>query len=317
MRILIIHDQLSKKPSLDEIDTMEQVMFVHDALTHQGHEVLILPFSLNLIKMKRTILSLSPHLIFNLVETLHGSSLLHIPPSLFESLDIPFTGVSSLYMMLTSNKIVAKMEMVKANLPTPRWIAHNHNLHTKELIGLPVIMKPISEEASVGINDESIRTCYSTEYVDELLSSKTLFLEEYINGREFNVSILRIDDKPVVLPPAQMLFIDYPIDKPNIVGYEAKWEESSFAYHHTTRSFTYTEDDEPLIEELRNLTYKAFSLFGSKGYMRVDFRVDSFNTPYILEVNANPCIHKNSGFVAAAKEAGIQYDELIELIIKG
>lgn len=317
MRILIIHDEWGENPSLDEIDTMEQVKLISKSLNTKGHEVLILPFSLNLIKMKESIISLSPHLIFNLVETLHGSTLLHIPPSLFESLHVPFTGAPSLSMMISSNKILAKEEMLKANLPTPRWIAHNHNTDINEFIGLPIIIKPISEEASVGINDESVRTFYSTEYLDELLSSKTHFLEEYINGREFNVSILNIEGTAVVLPPAQMLFIDYPIDKPNIVGYEAKWEESSFAYHHTTRTFTYTEKDEPLIEQLKELTLKAFILFGSKGYMRVDFRVDSLQKPYILEVNMNPCLNKDSGFVAAAKEAGIEYDELIELIIKG
>ena len=58
-------------------------------------------------------------------------------------------------------------------------------------------------------------------------------------------------------------------------------------------------------------------MFGNKGYMRVDFRADSLEKPYILEVNVNPCLNKDSGFVAAAKEHGIEYDKLIELIIKG
>ena len=114
-----------------------------------------------------------------------------------------------------------------------------------------------------------------------------------------------------------MVFINYPTHKPTIVGYDAKWEETSFAYHHTTRSFTFTQKDQPLIDEVKELTRKAFILFGNKGYMRVDFRADSLEKPYILEVNVNPCLNKDSGFVAAAKEHGIEYDKLIELIIKG
>ena len=317
MRILIVHDEFNTIPTLDEEDTIEQVRLITQSLTTRGHKVLTLPFTLNLIEMEKQIKSYSPNAIFNLVETLHGSSLLHIPPSLFELLAIPFTGGPSRPMMLSSNKIWAKEEMLKAKLPTPRWIEQNKKTHISEFIGIPLIIKPICEEASVGISDESVQVFHSTVLLEEALSSNTLFAEEYIHGREFNVSALFIEGTTVVLPPAEMLFIDYPVNKPTIVDYDAKWKEDSFAYKHTTRTFALKEEDRVLAEELTSLTHSVFTLFGNKGYMRVDFRVDSLNKPYILEVNLNPCLNIDSGFVAAAKEAGINYDDLIEIIIKG
>ena len=317
MRILIVHDTFSSSPSLDETDTQEQVELITQVLKEKGHEVGTLPFSINSMNMKDSISICSPDLIFNLVETLEGSSLLHLAPSLFESLGIPFTGADSHQMMLTSNKVLAKEEMVKAMLPTPRWIELHNISQASEFLGFPLIIKPKCEEASVGIDDKSVRTFHSIESLQEILSSNTLFVEEYINGREFNVSILLIEGIPVVLPPAEMLFIDYPTHKPAIVDYDAKWKEDSFAYSHTFRSFIFNEKDRLLIKELKELTHKAFTLFGNKGYMRVDFRVDSLNRPYILEVNVNPCLNIDSGFVAAAKENRINYNELIELIIRG
>ncbi|NCB02681.1 MAG: ATP-grasp domain-containing protein [Spirochaetia bacterium] len=317
MRLLILHDALSKNPTQDELDTLIQVKHIKKALKALGHEVLITKFSLNLIAMKKKILSLSVDIIFNLVETLEGSQLLHFSPALIESLNIPFTGGGSAGMMLSSHKVIAKELMTGVNLPTPRWIENTEEDYVSEFIGIPLIIKPISQEASVGINDDSLRVLLSVESLKEALSSKELFGEEFINGREFNVSVLSIKGKPVVLPPAEMLFIDYPKDKPTIVGYEAKWEESSFAYTHTKRSFPHTQQDLPLLEEIKTLTLKAFKLFGNKGYARVDFRVDTLGKPYILEVNLNPCLAPDSGFVAAIFEAGYSYNEMIDLIISG
>ncbi len=316
MRILILHDEIGSLPTQDEIDTLTQVQQVQKVLHNLHHQVYILTFSLDLHSMKKKILSLHVDLIFNLVETLEGSQLLHIPPALFETLKIPFTGGNSVGMMLSSHKILAKELLIRASLPTPRWVEKQEDDYLNQFVGFPLIIKPISQEASIGIEDSSVRTFYSVISLKQALVLKDLFAEEFIRGREFNVSILMANGLPVVLPPAEMLFIDYPIDKPTIVGYEAKWEENSFAYTHTVRNFDHSKEDSPLIEQVKTLTQKAFHLFGNKGYARVDFRVDSLGKPYILEVNLNPCISKDSGFVAAAEKAGYSYERMIDLIIQ-
>ena len=179
------------------------------------------------------------------------------------------------------------------------------------------IAKPLWEDASVGINDNSIfkgnNTAIPEEY--QLKYGKDFFIEEYIDGREFNLSILGGPEGVQVLPPAEILFQNFPEGKPRIVGYEAKWDEYSFEYQNTPRTFEFGENDLPLLSKLEEIAYKCWDAFNLKGYARVDFRVDSNNQPYVLEVNANPCISPDSGFYAACQRAGLSFTQVIQRII--
>ncbi|HKM05738.1 MAG TPA: ATP-grasp domain-containing protein [Sphaerochaeta sp.] len=317
MHILIVSDKLSKEPTKDELDTALEVKQVGKALKALGHEGSRLSFSLNMERVKHRLLSLRPDLIFNLVETLEGCRLLHFAPALFETLGFQYTGGSSQGMMHSSDKLFAKRLMHKEGLPTPPWLEASTSDSSSGFLGHPLIIKPVAEEASVGITDASVQTFYDEASLARALAGGDLFAETFIQGREFSVSILTVDGETIVFDPAEMLFIDYPSDKPAIVGYEAKWEESSFEYIHTQRTFSFSQKDQPLLKTLQELSRKAFILFGGKGYARVDFRIDEEGNPYILEVNLNPCIAQDSGFVAAAHRAGISYEEMIALIIKG
>lgn len=317
MHILIVSDKLSKDPTKDELDTELEVRQVRKALKALGHEVSRMSFSLNLERAKKRLLAVSPDLIFNLVETLEGCRLLHLAPALFESMALRYTGGNTHALMSSSDKLFAKRLMVKEGLPTAPWLEGSGNGTLTAFLGHPLIIKPVAEEASVGITDASVQTFHDESSLKEALAGGSLFAETFIQGREFSVSILTVDGEMLVFDPAEMLFIDYPSDKPAIVGYEAKWEESSFEYIHTQRTFSFPPEDEPLLRTLQDLSGKAFQLFGGKGYARVDFRVDEWGDPFILEVNLNPCIAQDSGFVAAARRSGYTYDQMIALIIKG
>jgi D-alanine-D-alanine ligase len=178
-------------------------------------------------------------------------------------------------------------------------------------------MKLQWEHASVGIDNHSVLP--SRESLKEALSNRPfeeVFVEQYIEGREFNISVLDGAKKPQILPPAEIKFVDFPPNVPRIIGYSAKWEMDSFEYTHTQRSFDFSDDDEPILKQLMDLSLMCWNLFNLKGYARVDFRVDLQGRPWILEINTNPCIAPDSGFVAAAENSGISYDSLIDRIIK-
>ncbi|MBI9094956.1 MAG: ATP-grasp domain-containing protein [Sphaerochaeta sp.] len=317
MRILIVSDKLAQEPTKDELDTALEVRQVRKALKALGYEVFYLGFSLNLERMKKRILVSKPDLIFNLVETLEGCRLLHLAPALFEIMAIRFTGGDSHALMLSSDKLFAKRLMHREGLPTPAWLEASSNEDFSRFLGHPLIIKPVAEEASVGITDASVQTFHVEASLAKALAGGSHFAETFIQGREFSVSLLTVEGETIVFDPAEMLFVDYPPDKPAIVGYEAKWEEASFEYIHTQRTFSCSQEDEPLLKTLQELSRKAFLLFGGKGYARVDFRVDALGAPYILEVNLNPCIAQDSGFVAAAQRFGLTYDKMISMIIKG
>ena len=127
----------------------------------------------------------------------------------------------------------------------------------------------------------------------------TWFAESYIDGREINVSLLANGAGVEVLPIAEIRFIDYPADKPRIVGYKAKWNEDSFEYRHTLRDFAIAKAEQALHTRLAALARTCWQLFDMRGYARVDLRVDPQGEPWVLEINANPCLSSDAGFAAA------------------
>ncbi|MBE0567296.1 MAG: hypothetical protein IH621_15160 [Krumholzibacteria bacterium] len=141
------------------------------------------------------------------------------------------------------------------------------------------------------------------------------FAEAFVEGREFNLALLDGPSGPAVLPPAEILFPDFPPDKPRIVGYAAKWDPDSFEYAHTVRAFPTGAADGPLLAELERLALACWELFGLRGWARVDFRVDEAGRPLILEVNANPCLSPDAGYAAALDRAGLAYGEAMDRIL--
>jgi D-alanine-D-alanine ligase len=183
-----------------------------------------------------------------------------------------------------------------------------------------IILKPAWEDASVGIDDGAILRVDNREAVEAAMNSTyrewgETFAEHYIEGREFNLSLLSDGDGVEVLPPAEIEFVDYPAEKPHIVGYKAKWDEASFEYGATPRRFYFATTDKSLLRQLRALAVECWHLFGLRGYARVDFRVDDAGRPWVLEVNVNPCLSADAGFMAAANYHGLTAERVVERII--
>jgi D-alanine-D-alanine ligase len=141
------------------------------------------------------------------------------------------------------------------------------------------------------------------------------FAEEYIDGREFNISVLECDGQTLLLPMAEMTFVDYPQDKPRIVGYAAKWDENAPEYHASRREFPDLSAD-ILHSAITKAVLQCWNAFGLRGYARVDFRVDATGKPWVLEINANPSIAMDAGFTAAALQGGMSYNQFIEHIVR-
>jgi D-alanine-D-alanine ligase len=124
-------------------------------------------------------------------------------------------------------------------------------------------------------------------------------------------------NEPEVLPPAEIDFSAFPVGKPHIVAHGAKWDATSFEFHHTPRRFDFSAADAPLLRQLRELTLECAQLFHLHGgYARVDFRCDADCRPWILEINSNPCLSPDAGFAAALAEAGIGFDEAIQRLLE-
>lgn len=321
MLAAILHNAVSDDAPPDERDVLVQVEIVRAALGRLGHEVLALSCDLDLQSLREDLARMRPAVVFNLVESLGGfDRLQQLVPALLEMLGVPFTGASSAALVQTNDKLLAKRMMLAAGLPTPEWITLDVDSSRIEssLVSDEYIIKAVGEHASLGIDDESVvRSPSRTELLARLRSvsarlGRRCFAEAFVAGREFNLSVLA---GPLVLPPAEIDFSRFPAGKPKIVGYRAKWDESAPEFAGTPRTFDFPASDEPLLTELRSLAVRTWRLFELRGYARVDFRVDARGRPWILEVNANPCLSPDAGFYAALTRAGLSFDEAVERIL--
>ena len=312
----IIHQHLPEQTSPDELDVLLQAEAIGNSLREIGFTSELIPVSLNLQNLHDRLTSCRPDLVFNLVETLNGGGrLIHLVAALLDLLGIPYTGSGQFALQVTTGKAMSKELMYKRDLPTPGYFLQDG---LKNLIrGRRYILKPVWEDASVGINDDNVVTHENAGFVlDRKLKSglREWFFEEYVEGREFNVSLLESVNGWKVFTPAEIVYRDYPRGKPKILGYESKWQEESFEYRNTLRTFDFAGSDLPLLGELRDLSRKTLEVFNLGGYARIDFRVDEQNRPWILEVNANPCLSPDAGFFAACQNQGISYTEMVRHI---
>ena len=323
MRIVIVHDQIPPNARADEADARVQAETVLNALHDLGHRASIIEATLDLNRLKSTLLESRPDLVFNLVESLNAQGrLIHLVPGLLESLDVPFTGASAEAQFTTSNKLIAKQIMRGVALPTAQW----HTLH--ELKGETAtvqpgryIIKSVWEHASLGLDENSVIDVESGWELREAIEDRRealggeAFAERFIEGREFNLAILAGADKPDVLPPAEIVFKNHREDQLKIVGYNAKWDEQSFEYSHTPRRYDFPSSDSSLIDAISSLAIDCWRTFNLRGFARVDFRVNADNKPWILEINTNPCLSPDAGFAAALAQAKISLSNAVDRII--
>ncbi len=299
-----------------------QTRWVEEVLVEMGCTVFARPFHAALEGLRDTIELHRPHFVFNLVETVDGKGrLIHLAPDMLEHLGVEFSGCPADAIHCTSNKLLAKQLLVGAGLPTPPWVASMDRSRDASRWKGPWIVKSIWEHASIGMDDSSVVEPEHEEELMEMLRRRStvtgdkFFAEAFIAGREFNLSLLAHGDGVEVLPPAEMLFEGYPHGKWKILGYDAKWNEASFEALHTRRSFRFAPDEEPLLKSMRETALRCWRLFALRGYARVDFRVDEGGRPWILEVNANPCLSPDAGFMAAARMAGLSPVTVMQRIL--
>lgn len=315
MRVLVLHSELSPDPLPEEDDTRVATEAVAAALRRKGFAIEIAPFRQAEL---RTLLARSaPDVVFNLVEGVDGlGALAPQAPRLLQELGLRFTGVSAEAMALTGDKPGTKACLRAAGLQTPDWCT---GPDWKGLGPDRYIVKSVLEDCSLGLDDGCVVVGAEVPARAARCAARfggEWFAERYVEGREFNIALLEEAGCPRVFPMAEMRFVGWPEGKPRIVGYDAKWEEGSSGWDGTVRAFGVERSEPALAAALRSACERVWHLFGLRGFARVDFRVDDGGMPLILEINPNPCITPDAGFAAAAAEAGMGYDDVIEALVK-
>lgn len=317
MKIGLIHNQpLAKgEPNWESsADVMVQVEAISSALIELGHGPVALPFTRDLAGFISGLRQAEVEVVFNLCESVdEDPHLIGHPAAVLELLDVPFTGSSSMAITVSTDKLLVKRVMAAAGIRTTPFFGYEGGDLPKPLeLKFPLIMKPRWQDASIGIDQESIITGakgLKKILADYFLRFGPLVVEEYIEGREFNVSLLG-DPLARIMPLAEIDFSDFPPDLFQIVGYRAKWDESSAEYRTTRRVFP---DDlsKDFARSIRRVARECFKIFGLRDYGRIDMRVDYRGRINVLEVNANPCLSPDAGFAAAVAQADLGYRGMI------
>lgn len=322
-RVVIAHNPVGVEADPSTSDVLAQV-----ALVAAGLDALGIPHQTVAVPDWRPWLPLAGFTgagttIFNLMEAPPGrpEALLGAASAL-ELMLIPFTGSASGVLWLTTDKLATRAVLAAEGLPVApggRLDSDCPSLLCR--VPGPWILKPACEDASLGLEGDPV--CATPEAAvaraRELTArfpGQAVVAETFLPGRELNVSLLASDGGVEVLPVAEILYEDFPEGMSRVLGYDAKWNEGSFACIHTVRHFPDDPTDQGLLARVREISRAAWRIFGLKGYARVDLRLDASGEPCVLEVNANPCLAAGAGFMAAAERAGLSAGDVVGRILK-
>ena len=288
---------------------------VKEALLSLGHRVNALEMKEELGPLAGKILRSGADLIFNLCEEFRGRSRLEMNiAALLELLEIPFTGSSALVLGLSQDKGKTKSILAHHGVPTPAYAVWPPGGKSPvHRLNFPLIVKPLREDASLGIGNDALvngprALRHQVEKIHRLHHQPAL-VEEYIEGRELNVSVLGNQDLEV-LPISEIDFSTLPPGLPRICGYEAKWVENSPEFHHTVPHCP-ASLPRRLEKRVREAALRSYRVMDCRDYARVDIRLGLDGVPYVLEINANPDISPDAGMPRSAKVAGYDYARLI------
>ena len=229
-----------------------------------------------------------------------------------EFLNIPYTGCSVMASSICMDKIMTK-KVLSTNKEIP--LIKSENATSKEEaikkiknLNFPIIIKPSREGSSIGMTKVNQEGEILNQALDEAFRcDKEILIEEYLEGKSATVGVLeRIKDEK------------YEIFATPILGFKTKteWYDYEAKYTKGLTEFILPADfDKELTEKIKKIALDAHKLAGCKGLSRVDFLVHN-NIPYVLEINTNPGMTDTSDLPAQAKAMGIDYNELVDIILK-
>jgi D-alanine-D-alanine ligase len=299
----------------DELDVLDQVAHIEEHLIKLGIEVYRKGITENFMDEINCLAEEKPDFVFNLVESIKNKGELnYFVPALLNMYSIPYSGNSLEAIFFTTSKTLASKMMKEAGINNP--VSYKPSQISLLKQGHRYIVKPVWEDGSLGITADSVFDCLPG--FEKKLKGKDdshWIIEDFIDGREYNISVLAGIDGPEVLPPAEIVFRDYGDSRPKIVDFRAKWEPDTFEFINTVREFPGASLDPQFISRLKETALACWHLFGLKGYARVDVRADSNGNIFVIEINANPCISPDGGFVAATRQAGYPFTTVLQRII--
>jgi len=306
-------------PNFEARATVESVaQEVAAALNSDGaHDARLVPMGGDFAELRAQLDASPPMCVFNMCETLGGDARLETAvPTVLDLLGIPYTGSDANALSASLYKDRVKQRLARAGVPTPKGLLVKEPTDRCNL-RFPLIVKPAQEDGSAGIWNRSVvhdRDSLQAR-VDEIISSfkAPCLVEQYIDGREFNVAILGYP-QPRVLPLQEISFAKLPPGQHKIVSYDAKWRTGSVE-DLGTQPVLHPDLPSSVAARLQRAATDAFRALGLRDYGRVDLRLSASGVPYVIDVNPNCDLSPDAGFARAANAVGINYAALARLLV--
>jgi D-alanine-D-alanine ligase len=318
VNIVIMHTADALEPPVDPI--LEQLRL---ALESAEHRVRLIGVADAVEPVVTALREAAPDLVFNLAESFGGKSALESNvAALLNLLGMRYTGSSPAGLLLAGDKSLTKKVLSFHGILTPEFATvFRGAVDWAGDISFPVIVKPPQEDASLGISTGSVvhdlRELFNK--IDELQSEfqAPVLVERFVEGREFYVGVLG-NANVQALPVIELDFSKFPEGVPHVASWAAKWGEDgagSGAEFAGTRSIFPENVSAELGEKMRKIAIEAFNALRLRDYARIDLRVTPEEEVFVIEVNPNCYLERESEFARAAERSGLAYDALIARIV--
>lgn len=290
------------------------LQMVFDALSAAGHEVAEVEGDMDMLyTLERWFGSGAPAgrlpgLVFNMAYGIQGDSRYTHVPAMLEMAGVPYTGAGPLGHAISLDKVVTKDLIQQAGVPTPAYAVMGAPGSGPGGLRPPLVVKPRHESTSFGL--QLVRRLGELPAaVDEVVEQyrQEALVEEYVEGREVSIGLLG-NDPPELLPPVELDF----------AGRELHLMTLDDKYHRAPAEpvkVCPAALPPDLLRRLNELALRTFRACHCRDYARVDFRIDSAQRPYVLEINSMASLGASGSFVLGAGTAGYTYAALVERIV--
>ena len=299
---------------------LEEYEAIVNALLAEGFQARLVNVEDNPCRLMQFLQDEAPDAIFNLVEMFYcNPGLESAIASLYELFQIPYTGAGPFALEICRRKALTKLLLLREKVATPNYrLLRTPKIPRRHGLKYPLIVKPAREDASIGVEKESVVYDYDQLMNRTLFMSEShdfpILVEEYISGRELHVSILG-NENPQVLPIIEFDFSSLPEEYPAIITYNVKWNPLDFAYHRV-HDVCPAPLSKRVEARVRKLALKAYEISGCRDYARIDMRLTESQVPYILEVNPNPDLTESVSFMKSAEQAGLSFSQTLRKIVE-
>jgi D-alanine-D-alanine ligase len=293
---------------------------VVSTLRKLGHEVKPLGVKSDLGVIRNTVEDWKPHIAFNLLEEFDGVAVYdqHVV-SYLELLHVPYTGCNPRGLMLARDKALSKKILSFHRIPFPEFmvVPIGRAVKRSKRLSYPLIVKSVSEEASLGISQASIveddeKLRERVGFIHNSVGTGAL-IERYVEGRELYVGVMG-NGHLQVLPVWELVMDKLPDDARRIATERVKWSRKyQDKYGITSREAKSLPDG--MTEKIQHLAKRVYRALGLSGYARIDMRMDADGNVYVLEANPNPQIAHDEDFADSAEKADLSYKDLLQELI--